>query len=200
MSRRLLPYFILALLAAPVPPAAFAQGAKPRYGDRWVYNMNNLLVEANADKLVALIERAGKAGYTGVVLADYKFNILDRMPDYYFKNVAKVRQAAAKARVEIIPAIFPIGYSNGLLAHDPNLAEGVPVVGAPFAVKGGEATLIPDPAARLRNGDLEDVSGDAFPGFTFQDDPGKVSFADRQVVHQGGSPAGSTGPPAAIAA
>src|SRR5205085_10169775 len=142
-----------------------------------------LQVERSTDELAALIERAGKAGYNGVVVADYKLNILDRVPPHYFRNVARVRKAAAAAKVEIIPAVFPVGYSDGLLAHDPNLAEGLPVKDAPFVVKGREAVLEPDPAARLRNGDLEDVKGDRFAGFSLQDDPGRTTFADREVVH-----------------
>jgi hypothetical protein len=30
--------------------------------------------------------------------------------------------------MEVIPCIAPIGYSNGLLMHDTNLAEGLPVL------------------------------------------------------------------------
>jgi hypothetical protein len=147
--------------------------------------MPNLLVDRSVADVIALIDRAGRSGYTGIVLADYKLNILDRMPEHYFQNVARVRRAAEAARIEIIPAIFPIGYSNGLLAQDPNLAEGLPVRDVPFVVHGREATLVPDPAARLRNGDLEEVNGDVFVGYAFQDDPGRSSFADRKVVHHG---------------
>jgi hypothetical protein len=157
----------------------------PRFARRWFYAMHNLQVEKNADDLVALIGRAGKAGYNGVVLADYKLNVLDRVPEHYFKNVARVKEAAEKAGLEIIPAVFPIGYSSGLLAHDPNLAEGVPVKDAPFVVKDGEAVLDREAAPPLANGDLEEVKGDRFAGFTFQDDPGKTTFADREVVHSG---------------
>jgi hypothetical protein len=162
----------------------WAEEGAPRYDQRWFYASNNLLVDKNADDLVALIRRAGKSGYNGVVLTDYKFNILGRMPDRYFKNVARVRAAATAAKIDIIPAVFPMGYSSGLLAHDPNLAEGLPVEQAPFLVKGREAVLVPDPAPRLANADLEEARGDRFVGFS-QDDPGKTTFADRTVVHHG---------------
>jgi len=158
---------------------------QPRFQQRWFYASHNLLVDKNADTLIGLLERAGKSGYNGVVLADYKFNILAKMPERYTKNVARVKEAAAKAGIEIIPAIFPIGYSSGLLAHDPNLAEGMPVKEAPFVVKGTEAVLVPDPPAALVNGGLEEVKGDRFVGFSYQDDPGKTTFADRDVVHGG---------------
>lgn len=160
------------------------QGAT-RYERRWFYAMSNLQVKENADELIGLIERAAKAGYNGVVLADYKLNVLDRVPEHYFKNVARVKEAADRAKVEIIPTVFPIGYSSGLLAHDPNLAEGLPVREAPFRVERGEAKLDLSGSASFRNGDLEQARGDTFTGFGFQDDPGTGSFADREVVHGG---------------
>ncbi len=168
-------------------PAALraADPKPPTYELRWVWCMHNLQVKENADAVIRLIERAAQAGYNGGVLADYKFNVLDRVPAHYFENVARVRQAAAKHRIELIPTVFPIGYSAGLLAHDPNLAEGVPVKEAPFVVHRTEAVLAPDPPARLVNGDLEQVQGDRFTGFSFQDDPGRTTFADREVRHGG---------------
>jgi hypothetical protein len=174
---------LLTALAAALLPAAGPQ--KVRYDRRWVYCSYNLLVDKNADAVVALIGRAAKSGYNGMLLADYKFNILERLPERYFKNVARVRRAAAAAGVELIPAVCPIGYSGGLLAHDPNLAEGVPVKDAPFVVRGREAEPVPDPRARLRNGGLEQVRGDRFVGFSYQDDPGTATFADRTVAHRG---------------
>jgi hypothetical protein len=183
MNKPLLPWLALALLLGSTTRAV-ADGA-PRYERRWFYAMYNLQVDKNADELIALIGRARKAGYNGVVLADYKLNILDRVPPHYFKNLQRVKAAAADAGVEIIPAVFPIGYSSGLLAHDANLAEGLPVTDAPFVVKGREAALDLDGSARLANGGLEDLKGDRFAGFSFQDDPGVVTFADRDTVHGG---------------
>lgn len=171
----------LGLIGAGVP--APADDAK--YERRWFYAATNLQVAENADKLIERLGVASKAGYNGVVLADYKLNILDRVPDHYPRNVGRVKKAADAAGVAIIPAVFPIGYSNGLLAHDPNLAEGLPVVDAPFLVAGGEATLVPDPKAALKNGDFEDADGDRFRGFGFQDEPGVATFADRRIAHHG---------------
>jgi hypothetical protein len=168
-----------------IADSARAADDKPRYERRWFYAGYNLQVDQSASELIALIERAAKAGYNGLVLADYKLNILDRVPGSYFKNAARVRAAAEKAHVEIVPAIFPIGYSNGLLAHDPNLAEGILVENAPFVVKERVALPVPDPRIRVVNGDLERTNADQFVGFSFQDDPGKASFADREVVHHG---------------
>jgi hypothetical protein len=147
--------------------------------------MSNLLVDKNTDEVIALVDRAGKSGYNGIVLADYKLNLLGDMPRTYFRNVSRVKKAATANGLEVIPAIFPIGYSSGLLRHDPNLAEGLPVKKALFEVKGGEARLIPNSGPVLKNGDLEEVRGDRFLGFSYQDNPGKATFADREVVHHG---------------
>ncbi|HEY7424174.1 MAG TPA: hypothetical protein VH682_08055 [Gemmataceae bacterium] len=182
-STRLLIAFLLACAILRLSRASAEEA--PRYTQRWFYAMHNLLVDKNVDQLIALIERAGKCGYNGVVLADYKFNILDRMPAHYFQNVARVRKAADTAKIEIIPCVFPVGYSDGLLAHDPNLAEGMPVQSAPFVIKDGVAVLAPGSAPRLVNGGLEQVKGDRFAGFSLQDDPGKTSFADHEIHHGG---------------
>src|SRR5262245_45059725 len=98
---------VATLLSVLVSDLGAAEPA-PRYEQRWFYAMHNLLVDKNVDDLIALIDRAGKSGYNGVVIADYKFNILDRVGPNYFKNVARVKEAAAAAKLEIIPTVFPI--------------------------------------------------------------------------------------------
>ncbi|MFO0910423.1 MAG: hypothetical protein U0794_19110 [Isosphaeraceae bacterium] len=187
MRRPSLPGCVPTLLTALLVglPHALAAEDRPRYERRWVYSMTNLQVKENADRLIELIGRARHAGFNGLVLADYKLNILDRVPDHYAVNVRRVQAAADAAGVEIIPAIFPIGYSNGLLAHDPNLAEGLPVVRAPFVVRDGQVVAAFDPGPLLKNGDLEDARGDTFTGYAFQDGPGSSTFVDTRVVHQG---------------
>lgn len=177
---------ILAILGLALLPAtkSQAQAGKP-YEWRWFYAQYNLQVEKSADEVIALIDRAAKSGYNGMVLADYKFNILERLPAHYFKHFAKVKKAAEAANIEIIPTVCSIGYSSGILAHDANLAEGMPVKDAPAVVKGGQAVLVADPAAKIVNGDFENVKGNKFTGFSFQDAIGQASFADSLVKHDG---------------
>ncbi len=185
MSKRLM--LIGALFATlPVGASRARPAAEPPvYARRWVYSATNLQVDSAADDLIALVRRAAEAGYNGLMLADYKLNVLDRVTPNYFDNVRRLREAAEKAGVEIIPAVFPIGYSSGLLAHDPNLAEGMPVAAAPFVVRDGEARLVPPDKPLYRNGGMEEGRGDRMDGFAFQDDPGAGSFADESVVHAG---------------
>jgi hypothetical protein len=173
--------FSILLLTPPIesrrPDAAFQQ--------RWVWAICNLQQERQVEDFIALIERAGKCGFNGVVLSENRFNYLQRMPEAYFKNVARVRQAATAAGVEIIPCVFPIGSSNGLLVHDPNLAEGMEVRNAPFVVEGDTAIPMRDFRMEFINGGLEQASGHTFAGYTHQAEPGKITFADRDESHGG---------------
>lgn len=176
---------LLAIALATPPPAQPPAADAPAYARRWFYSSANLQVDESADELIVLTQRAAKAGYNGLMLADYKLNVLDRVPDRYFANVRRLRDAAEAAGVEIIPAVFPVGYSSGLLAHDPDLAEGLPVEAAPFVVRGREARPVPPATPLYRNGGMEDARGDRLDGFAFQDDPGAGSFADESVHHSG---------------
>jgi hypothetical protein len=179
-----------------------------RYSDRWLYCSFNLQVDRSVGELTTLFDRAKGSGYTGILFSDYKLQVLDRVTDNYFRNVKTLRAAASSAGLELVPAVFSIGYSNGHLSYNPNLAEGLPVVDQPYLVKTRfepastkiaaaktgkaaarerhlEAVLDSKPVAQLRNGGLEETSGDKFQSFSFQDDPGAGTFADRSVVHQG---------------
>jgi hypothetical protein len=177
-----IPVLLVLFLIEATPNEALAADP-PVYRDRWLYCQTNLQVEKSTDDLVALINRAAKAGYTAIVLADYKLNVLDRVPKSYFTNAEKVKKAAAAANIEIIPTLAGFGYSAGILAHDPNLAEGVPVKDAPFVVKNGVAVL--ESTVSLKNGGFEDAKDNKFAGLRYQDSPGSGTYADREVFASG---------------
>jgi hypothetical protein len=139
---------------------------------KWIYRATNLLVEKNVDELDALLARGRAAGYTHALLADSKFSRLTEMDARYFKNVERVKQAAARHQIEVVPALFSIGYSNDLLGRDPNLIEALPVRDLPLVVKGGVA-VVDDPAAPT------------LPGGAF-DDRKQWSWADENVVFENG--------------
>ena len=54
-----------------------------------------------------------------------------------------------------MPGVFPVGYSNDLLWHDPNLAEGLPVNDTPFVVGPGRRRDASSPTRR--SGSTADV-------------------------------------------
>ena len=91
-----------------------AQDALPaeKLVDRWVYLSANLQGEGEPEQTLSILRRAKAAGYNGILLADYKFHVLDRVVDRYFKNMKTVRTLADELCLEIIPAVAPFGYSN----------------------------------------------------------------------------------------
>jgi hypothetical protein len=145
----------------------------PKKPELWFYYPVNLLPDENIPKLQAVFQRAAAAGYTQVFLDDSKFGRLGAQPASYAQNVEKVKKIAADLHLEIVPGIFPIGWSDSLLSSDPNLVEALPVRNALFAVKNGAAQPVDDPAVR-------------FPEETFSD-PKKWREVDDDVHFESGA-------------
>lgn len=111
--------------------------------EKWVYVSANLLPEENLAPLEALITRAHGAGYTHVFLQDSKFGRLATLPGRYFDHARRVRAHAEKTGIEIVPAVFPLGYSSELLFNDPHLIEPLHAVDTPLVVAGDGRTATP---------------------------------------------------------
>lgn len=141
--------------------------------EKWLYCPTNLLVDKNVDGLESLWKRASASGYTHVLLADSKFSRLEEMDPRYFKNVERVKRIAAELHLEIVPAVFPIGYSNDFLHHDPNLIEALPVKVQPMIVEGGIARVEVGAAPSIPGGDFSDLK--------------KWSWKDETVVYDHGT-------------
>jgi len=113
---------------------------------------------------------------------------LDRLdmqrPDY-FARLEHVKQICRERNVEIIPIVFSAGYGGSILAHDKNLAAGIPVKDALFVVEKDEAHLVTDPSVKIVNAGFEQYDGNRLAGYRFHDRPGEVSFADRDVFKSG---------------
>lgn len=175
------------ILALTVCLAAGSLRAAEPIERRWVYLQMNLQVHENVERADEILTRAAAAGYNGAVLADYKLNILDRVPEFYFDHARAFRKRAGELGLEIIPAVAPIGYSDGLLAHDPNLAEGIPVREAPFVVRDGAAHLATAGVELLPGGGFEEHRGHLAAGWGFQDAAGQASFIDADEKQSGRS-------------
>jgi hypothetical protein len=129
-----------------------SSGASAADRQLWIYCPTNLLVDGNIDKLDQLWKRAHAAGYTHALLADSKLARLDMLESntrHYQSNLKRTLKVAADDGLTLIPAVFPIGYSNDILGHDPNLAEGLPVKQTPFVVHSDTAAVERDPAVSL---------------------------------------------------
>jgi hypothetical protein len=172
-----------ALIALAVVCPAFAQEQDPMLSQRIIMIFSNMAKDDQVAEGIERMEKAAKAGFTHVLLNDSKFVKWDKQDKSYFDNVKKVHDKAAELKLKIIAAVGGVGYSNDLLSRDPNLAEGLPVVDAPFVVKDG--TLVPAVDNLLQNGTFQADNGKGSPTGWTVDQPGKISFIDRDVQWDG---------------
>jgi hypothetical protein len=103
----------------------------PQY---WYHVMTNLLNNGELDRQIKLMERASAAGYNGITVNDVKLIKYHLQPPAFVENLRRFRQACRDNKVLCIPCVMPMGYAENILAHDPNLAEGMPVRDAVFVV------------------------------------------------------------------
>jgi hypothetical protein len=164
-----------------------AATASPQtWSDRfvWVFGWS-LSKDSDVAEITQLLETSAKSGLNGAIFS-LGFDSLCKHDDAYFRCLGEIDAACKRLNLELIPTIFSIGYGGGILGHNRNLAEGIPVVDAPFVVADGRATFEPDPSIKMLNGDFEQTKNtNSFIGYGFHDDPGTVSFADTQVFHGG---------------
>ena len=164
---------------------ATAWGAGGVYPDRfvWVFGWG-LDQDSDVAAISNVLASASEHGLNGAVLS-CGLDSLSRQSSDYFRRLEQIKQLCARDHLELIPALFSIGYGGGILAHDQNLAEGLPVVDAPFLVQGGQARLAETNNVALANGGFEDHRGGKFTGFNFYDQPGEVGFVDTEIKHGG---------------
>ena len=175
------PHLVLLLLAWALSSTAFAAP----YADRFVWIFGwGLSKDSDVPEISQVLDTAARHGLNGAVVSFGLDTLCKKSPDY-FRRLEAVRQASERNRLELIPAVFSVGYGGAALAHDRNLAEGLPVEDAVFLVQGNEARLVPDDSVRLVNGDFEVFTGNRFKGYNLLDQPGEISFADTQVKHAG---------------
>ncbi len=150
----------------------------------WVFGWG-LGEDRDVPQITQVLETAGKHGFNGAVFSAGLDTLCQRTPDY-FRRLEAVQAACQTNRLELIPAIFSVGYGGAVLAHDRNLAEGLPVEDAPFQVEGNTARFVsPGTTNRVLNGGFEDFTDNKLKHFDFHDQPGEVSFVDTGVKHGG---------------
>lgn len=159
----------------------------PEFPVRWFYYPMNIQVGDNVTKAKGIWKTARSLKLNGVNLTDYKFNFISSTPDRYFDSLNSLNEFCEKYDIDIIPGVFPIGYSNGIMFHNPNLAAGLPVHSQKFYIEADTGRLVPKVDVSLSNGGFEEHNGNNFPGFLFIDKPGEISFVDYDVKHSGNS-------------
>ena len=175
---------LLLVVALATVTTVLAEENAPMYPDRWVYVSRNLTQDQHVADIKQIVATAKEHGLNGMLLAAG----LDNLSRWKPEQLARLEQVKVLCKdngIEIIPLIWSVGYGGGILSHDPNLAEGLPCRDVPFLVKGKEAQLAPDPAVGIANGGFEESQGQKMSGYRLQEEPGKITFADTEVVHSG---------------
>ena len=125
------------LSAALLCSLAAAQAPEKKvYPKRWVYVGADLATDNDLAKIREIIETAAAHGLNGMVLSA-GLDHIDLQPPAYIARLQQLKQLCDKLGIEIIPSGFGTGYGGALLAHDRNLAEGLPVKGALYVVGTG---------------------------------------------------------------
>lgn len=118
---------------------------------RWVWMFGwSLAAPAELDEMERVLRRAAQSGCNGVVFT-MGLDRLSRQSPPYHQLLQRLLALCAELGLEFVPAVFSPGRGDWLFSLNPNLAEGVPVVAAPFRVQGSRARLhSPGPRALLQ--------------------------------------------------
>ncbi len=165
--------------------SAVCVGRAAEYTDRWVWIFGwELDTDADVAAITQVLESGAAHGITGAVFSCGLDSLSTMSPDVS-RRLDELQGTCKRLKIELIPAGFGVGYGGTVLHHDKYLAEGFPVVDAPFLVQGKLAHLTPDEASHIDNGGFEEFSGNRFKSFNFHDQPGEISFVDTDVKHSG---------------
>ena len=125
----------------------------------WYWHHSDLTTDAAVSSSKALIDRASKAGYTGVAFWDNSFGRLSD-PDWPQANVQRMREVmhyAAGKDMRVMGSGAPFGWSNVALVHNGNLAEAQRVIGTKFVVdRSGKRLDVLNGLAPLDNSGFEE--------------------------------------------
>ena len=159
----------------------------PDYPIRWVFSGHNLILPSQISALETIEDTMAAHKLNGLQQNDFKNNIysvFEGSYPQYFYNVDSLQAYSAKSNVEIIPGVFPFGWSEGILFHDPDIAEGIPTTTS-YLIQSDTGVVLTDPNMILPNGGFENVSNGQFTGWSFYDGPKVSAFVDSTTVHSG---------------
>ena len=175
--------FITVIAVVVAGSALWAWSDKKVYPERWVYFSRSFNSDQDVEDTRAIAKTASEHGLTAIVLPG--MDRIGKGDAAYLERLKKVREIAAEAKLELIPAGFGTGYGGAILMHDRNLAEGMLVEKALFVAGDSEAHFVPDSPAALVNGGFEQFDGNRAGGYSLQDEPGVKTFIDTKVAHSG---------------
>ncbi len=110
----------------------------------WYWHHSYLATDQAVEESKLLIDRAARAGYTGLALWDSSWTFLS-MPGWPQANVNRLKEVVTYAlarRLRVMPLVAPYGHSNDVLKQHPEWAEGQRVVGTRFRVEPAGRALV----------------------------------------------------------
>jgi len=170
-------------LALLIAMAGVGRAAAPMYPNRWVWVPRNLVSDEEVNQIRQIARTASEHGMTAIVL-NGGTDLLGPQGLEIEDRLRQVKKICDGYGLELIPAVFSVGW-GGVIVHDRNLAEGLPVRDALFVAAGGQARLAPDQPVGFVNGGFEQHRGDNALGWGFHDAPGQVSFIDTSTFVEG---------------
>ncbi len=164
---------------------AVAAPIRRKLKHRWVFIMSNLQTDSEVPRVESILRNAAAAGYNGVALSDWKSMVMDTADSHYLPNLKQVIDTAKNLHLQVIPLVCPIGSSESILEHNPNLAEGVPAKNVEYEVHNGVATLVTTASLKLLNSKLIRANSNRFADWSYQDAPGQCTFQDTRITREG---------------
>jgi hypothetical protein len=159
----------------------------PDYPVRWVFNMQNLRAAGAVGAMRSILDTMQRYKLNAIQQNDFKYSLLQMQPDYYFDSVRAYRALSEARGIGIVPGVAPIGYSEGILWNDANLAEGFPATSR-YVIEADTARLVPDARVALPNGGFENVDANGkLTGWSYFDEA--TVSVDRSIMHSGSASA-----------
>jgi hypothetical protein len=155
---------------------------EPDYPNRWIFSQHNLRGANAMTQLKAITDTMARHKLNGIQQNDWKYNAIESQPKNWFDSVNLLKSWGRAKNFAIIPGVCGLGWSDGILYNDPNLAEGVQAE-AKYVIESDTGRLIPDPNVSIPNGSFEAVNGNAFTGWSWYDNTGVTP--DNTVKHGG---------------
>jgi hypothetical protein len=177
-------HLVTGLVALIVLVGSFDGSNKKTYPYRWVRVGCGLKKDTEVEKIRKIAEIARQHGLNGILLSA-GLDMLDLQPPDYHRRLKRVKEICSSLGLDIIPSFMSAGYGGAVLAHDRNLAAGLPVKDALFEVKNGEAKLVADPPTRLVNGGFENASPERLEGFVTSGKLGEFVVRDNLSFKEG---------------
>lgn len=168
-------------LVAPAPLGLLPADDFKVYPNRWVYVATHLDSDGELERVENVVRTASQHGLNGMVI-DGGFDAFDLKPRDYVRRLLHLKKVCDNESVELIPLGFNASRANGVLAHNKNLAAGLPVHDALYVAGDREAHFVSDSPARLLNGSFEDQMANLPANFSVHD--GRVVL-DTTVAHSG---------------